>query len=130
MQPVDGVPPVFALTLQGTNAVMELRGRAGPGAADMLDALLHAVVARGARQAIVDLTAADDVRADVGEVLARTRTDLRLLGGRLLVVGQEEREAVVGPHLLEAFAAYREVLDPPHATLPPSAQANAPSFAG
>jgi hypothetical protein len=130
MQPVDSAPPVFALTLQGANTVMELRGRPGPGAAAMLDALLRAVVAGGARHAIVDLSEAEDVPADVDEVLARTRVDLRLLGGRLLVVGQEELEAAVGSHLLEAFAAYREVLGPRQAGLPPSATANTPSSIG
>lgn len=112
MQTVDDAPPTVVLTLHGARTVVELRGRPDPGTATMLDALLRATVAGGARQTIVDLTGAERVPADVAEVLARVRGDVRLLGGRLLVVGQGEPDAVVGPALLEAFAAYREVLAP------------------
>jgi anti-anti-sigma regulatory factor len=121
MQLADGAPPVFALTQQGANTVMELRGRVDTGAAGLLEAHLRTTVAAGARQVIVDLTEAEDVPADVAAVLARTRADLRLLGGRLLVLGQEEHEAALGRGLIEAFAAYREVVGPHPAFQPPRA---------
>jgi hypothetical protein len=105
-------PPVTVITVRlfgQVNAVLAVEGRLDRDDCRRALLMLRALLDGGAREVIVDLSAAVAVPSQLLEALGSVRAELRARAGLLLVDGMSDDLREPGA-LVEAFDAYRKTL--------------------